>query len=148
MLQAMKASSSIVWFRADLRLADNPALQAASQHGSAVVPVFIHAPEEEAPWSPGGASRWWLRQSLKALDTALRTRGSRLIIRRGPALETLRTLVKETGATAVFWNRRYEPAVSARDAKVQAALRGDGLKAESFNAALLHEPWTIQNQSG
>ena len=144
----MKNTPAIVWFRADLRLADNPALQAASQHGRAVVPVFIHAPEEEAPWSPGGASRWWLRQSLKALDTALRTRGSRLIIRRGPALETLRTLVKETGATAVFWNRRYKPAVRVRDAKVQAALHGDGLKAENFNAALLHEPWTIQNQSG
>ena len=148
MLQAMNALSSILWFRADLRLADNPALQTAIQRGGAIVPVFIHAPEEESPWSPGGASRWWLHQSLKKLDAALRARGSRLIIRRGPTLETLRSLVKETGATAVFWNRRYEPGVSARDAKVQAALNDDGLKAESFKAALLHEPWTIQNQSG
>jgi len=144
----MNASSSIIWFRADLRLADNPALQAAIHHGRAIVPVFIHAPEEETPWSPGGASRWWLNQSLQELDAALRARGARLILRRGPSLEALRLLVKETGATAVFWNRRYEPGVGKRDAKVQVALRGDGLKAESFNAALLHEPWTIQNQSG
>jgi deoxyribodipyrimidine photo-lyase len=109
--------------------------------------VFIHAPEEEAPWSPGGASRWWLHQSLEALDAALRGSGSRLIIRLGPALDTLAELAKETGAGSVFWNRRYEPAVIARDARIKEALRAEGLLAESFNATLLHEPWTIQNQS-
>jgi deoxyribodipyrimidine photo-lyase len=137
-----------VWFRSDLRLADNPALAAAIQRGGPVVPVFIHAPEEEAPWAPGGASRWWLHQSLRDLDAALRERGSRLVLRRGPALETLRAVARETGANAVFWNRRYEPAVIARDAKAKEALKAEGLDAHSFNAALLHEPWTVQNQSG
>lgn len=143
-----KASGALVWFRLDLRLADNPALAAAIKQGGPVVPVFIHAPEEEAPWSPGGASNWWLHQALESLAASLRAIGSRLILRRGPARETLQTLVQETGATAVFWNRRYEPAVMARDATVKAALRSDGVGVESFNAALLHEPWTIQNQSG
>jgi deoxyribodipyrimidine photo-lyase len=141
-------SPSIVWFRIDLRLADNPALPAAIKRGGAIVPVFIHAPEEEAPWPPGDASRWWLYQSLSALEAQLRAVGSRLVIRRGPTLEALRRLVRETSARAVSWNRRYEPAVIARDAKVEEALRRDGLVVESFNAALLHEPWTVQNQSG
>jgi deoxyribodipyrimidine photo-lyase len=140
-------SVAILWQRLDFRLADNPALAAAIQHGT-VVPVYIHAPEEEAPWSPGGASLWWLHQSLEAHDAALRQAGVRLVIRRGPTLATLRALVKETGARAVFWNRRYEPAVTARDTQIKTALRADGLVAESFNGALLHEPWTIQNQSG
>ncbi|MGC3957158.1 MAG: deoxyribodipyrimidine photo-lyase [Verrucomicrobiota bacterium] len=137
---------SLVWFRLDLRLADNPALSAAIKRG-AVVPIFIHAPEEEVPWVPGGAALWWLHQSLAAHEAALREVGSELVIRRGPTLVTLRALVKETGATAVFWNRRYEPAVTARDTQIKASLRADGLLVESFNAALLHEPWTIQNQS-
>ncbi len=141
----MKAVS-LVWFRLDLRLADNPALSAAIQRG-AVIPVFVHAPDEELPWSPSGASLWWLHQSLAAHDAALREIGSRLIIRRGPSLETLQALVKETGATAVFWNRRYEPAVTARDTQIKTTLRNEGLVVESFNGALLHEPWTIQNQS-
>jgi deoxyribodipyrimidine photo-lyase len=140
-------SVAILWQRLDFRLADNLALAAAIQHGT-VVPVYIHAPEEEAPWSPGGASLWWLHQSLEAHDAALRQAGVRLVIRRGPTLATLRALVKETGARAVFWNRRYEPAVTARDTQIKTALRADGLVAESFNGALLHEPWTIQNQSG
>ncbi len=138
---------SLIWLRLDLRLADNPALDAAANLGGAAIPVFIHAPDEEAPWPPGGASKWWLHQSLKSLDAQLRTMGSQLIIRRGPTLETLWALLKETGATAVFWNRRYEPAVIARDARVKEALRGDGVKVESFNAALLNEPWTIRNKS-
>ena len=140
-------SVAILWQRLDFRLADNPALAVAIQHGT-VVPVYIHAPEEEAPWAPGGASLWWLHQSLEAHDAALRQAGVRLVIRRGPTLATLRALVKETGARAVFWNRRYEPAVTSRDTQIKTALRADGLVAESFNGALLHEPWTIQNQSG
>jgi deoxyribodipyrimidine photo-lyase len=78
-----------------------------------------------------------LHHSLAALDDSLRKLGSRLIIRRGPTLETLRALVKETGAVAVFWNRRYEPSVIARDARVEEALRQEGLTIKSFNAALL-----------
>ena len=139
---------AIWWVRLDLRLADNPALNAAVQRGSAVVPVFIWSPEEEAPWQPGAASNWWLHQSLAALDAQLRAAGSRLVIRRGPTIETLRDLLKETGATAVVWNRRYEPAVIARDKSIKETLLTEGIELESFNAALLHEPWTIQNQSG
>jgi deoxyribodipyrimidine photo-lyase len=143
----MKPASTIVWFRNDLRLADNPALAAAEKRGGAIVPVFIWAPEEEAPWPPGAASRWWLHQSLAALDRDLRKLGSRLLIRRGPTLETLRALASETGSATVFWNRRYEPAIIARDGRVKESLRADGTEVETFNAALLHEPWTIANQS-
>lgn len=142
------STPSLVWFRIDLRLADNPALQAAIRHGGAVVPVFIHSPEEEAPWEPGGASRWWLHHSLRALGDDLQAAGSRLILRRGPSLATLQEIVNETGAGAVFWNRRYEPAAAKRDAAVEKGLRGAGLTAGSFNGALLNEPWTIRNQGG
>ena len=138
---------TIVWLRQDLRLTDNPALHAAMQRGI-VVPVFIWAPDEEGSWGSGAASNWWLHQSLASLDRALREAGSRLVIRRGPTLEALRTLAREAGATAVMWNRRYEPAIVQRDAAIKEALHGDGLDAESFNAALLREPWTVRNQAG
>ena len=141
-------TTSLLWLRHDLRLADNPALAAAMEHGGAVVPVFIWSPAEEGDWQPGGATKWWLHQSLAALDGKLRELGSRLVIRRGPARETLLALVKETSAAAVFWNRRYEPASIRRDAGIKETLRAAGLRAESFGAALLREPWTIQNQSG
>jgi deoxyribodipyrimidine photo-lyase len=134
----LRPRTSIVWFRLDLRLADNLALNVAVKRGGAVVPVFIWAPEEESPWPPGAASRWWLHQSLEALSADLRARGSHLIIRRGPTLDTLRVLMNETGADAIFWNRRYEPALIARDKKVENLL-----PAENFNSALLIEPWEL-----
>jgi len=143
----MRHRITLVWLRQDLRLHDHPALHQAAQTG-AVVPVYIWAPEEEGRWPCGAASRWWLHQSLKALDKALREKGSRLILRRGPSLKTLRTLVKETGATSVVWSRRYEPAAVARDAKIKTALTTDGLHGESFNSALLYEPWEIRNNAG
>jgi deoxyribodipyrimidine photo-lyase len=141
-------SPSILWFRQDLRLADNPALAAALQAGGPIVPVYVWAPAEEAPWEPGAASRWWLHHSLERLAAALREVGSRLVIRRGSSREALLGLVRETGAGRVFWNRRYEPAVTARDTGIKEALKESGCGVESFNAALLNEPWTIRNQSG
>ncbi|HSN01032.1 MAG TPA: deoxyribodipyrimidine photo-lyase, partial [Rudaea sp.] len=65
-------STAIVWFRRDLRLEDNPALDAALRAHDRVACVYIHAPTEEAPWAPGAASRWWLHHSLSALDGQLR----------------------------------------------------------------------------
>ena len=119
---------SIHWFRLDFRLADNPSLRAAMERGGPVVPVFIWGPDEEGDWPPGAASRWWLHQSLSSLDPHLREVGSCLVVRRGSTLAALRALAKETGANAVFWNRRYEPAVIARDAKVKESLRAAGIE--------------------
>lgn len=139
---------SLLWFRQDLRLSDNPALTAAMERGTPVIPVYIWAPEEEGAWPPGAASKWWLGRSLAALGAELRKRGSRLVVRLGPTEDALRRLVAETGAEAVFWNRRYEPAAVARDSQVKASLRRQGLLAESFNGSLLFEPWNVSNQAG
>ncbi|NBO93956.1 MAG: deoxyribodipyrimidine photo-lyase [Planctomycetia bacterium] len=140
-------SATIVLFRHDLRLADNPALEAAHETGP-VVPVYIHAPDEEGSWKPGAASRWWLHQSLRSLDTSLRNIGSRLIIRTGPTLAAIRDVVRETAATSVFWNRRYEPAVIERDRLLKSELKKQGLRTESYNASLLFEPWEVETKQG
>ncbi len=118
------------------------------RHGGFVIPIFIWSPEEEDRWQPGAASRWWLHQSLAALDATLRQRGSRLIIRRGPTLETIRELLEQSGATAVYWSRRYEPAVIARDRRVKSVLHRDGVIAETLNGDLLFEPGTVRTQVG
>jgi deoxyribodipyrimidine photo-lyase len=140
--------ATLVWFQADLRIADNPALHAAARRGSPIIPVYIWAPEEEGGWAPGGASRWWLHHSLLSLEADLRNRGSRLVIRRGRSLEVLRTLAQESRASAVFWNRRYEPAAVGREREIAGRLRADGLTVESFNAALLFEPSHVQTRQG
>jgi deoxyribodipyrimidine photo-lyase len=94
----------------------------------------------------GGASRWWLHRSLASLAESLRERGSRLVLARGESAAVLRELVRSTGAGAVYWNRRYEPAVIARDARIKSALAEAGIEVKSFNSALLHEPHTIANK--
>jgi deoxyribodipyrimidine photo-lyase len=142
------ASPAIVWLRQDLRLVDNPALQAACRRGGPVVPVFVWAPEEEGAWPPGNASRWWLHQSLARVAEEFHLAGTELVVRHGTSLAELLSVAKATAANAVFWNRRYEPASIARDRKVEEALRTAGLQTASYNAALLHEPWTIQNKAG
>ena len=138
---------TLVWFRRDLRLDDNPALLAAAARG-AVVPLFIWAPEEEHPWEPGAASRWWLHHSLEQFSAALAKAGTPLIIRRGPSLETLRGVAEAYGVTHIAWNRCYEPAIVARDTQIKQAILADGLEAESFNGGLLYEPLRVKTKQG
>jgi len=136
-------SVAIWWIRRDLRLADNPALMAALQHGR-VIPLYIHAPQEEGAAAPGGGSRWWLHHSLMALGQALSSLGLRLMVRHGQAaLPVLQEVLRTHQADAVFWNRQYGPMHIARDARVKAELRQAGVRAESFNGGLLFEPWQI-----
>ena len=144
----MLSSPSIVWFRRDLRLADNPALTAAVARGGPVVPLFIWSPEEEAPWQPGAASRWWLHHSLIALADALQKLGLPLIVRRGGSQKILADVIRTTGASAVFWNRLYEPALRERDEKISSALRRSGVEVKTFGANLLFEPDSIAKQTG
>ncbi|WPJ98020.1 deoxyribodipyrimidine photo-lyase [Coraliomargarita algicola] len=141
-------SPTLLWFRKDLRLADNSALAAAIELGAPIVPVFIWAPEEAGAWAPGAASKWWLHQALKGLREELRAQGGELILREGTSLAELRDIIKTTGATRVLWNRRYESSLRELDAQVKRALREDGLQVESFNSSLLNEPHTAATGSG
>src|SRR4249919_1089992 len=141
-------ATAIVWLRRDLRLADNPALQAALDDGYAPLPVYIHAPEEEAPWQPGAASRAWLHHSLRALAGSLSERGSRLVLRRGGSLEVLSRLLAESGAEAVYCNRLYEPAAIARDGQVFAALQRAGARVRAFDGNLLLPPGRVRTAAG
>ena len=129
-------------------MADNPALTHALESHSTVIPVYIHSQNEEGDWPAGGATRWWLHHSLESLSHDLQAIGSRLILRAGNALDVLQKLVAETGAKAVYWNRRYEPAIIARDQNVKSELRSCGLTAESFNGSLLFEPWEVATKTG
>ena len=109
---------AILWLRQDLRLADNPALQAAANH-----PFFaVYIWDEKDPWTPGGASRWWLYKSLNALKQSLEERGVQLVLRRGNPLHILKNLVEETKACAVYWNRCYEPYAITRDHEIKDSI--------------------------
>ncbi len=136
----------LVWFRRDLRLSNNPVLHAAK--GAQIIPIYIYAPQEDAPWQNGGASRWWLHHSLTALAAQLKAASSRLIIRTGDSLSVLQDLINETGASAVYLSRLYEPASITRDSRIKAHLTQRGIDYRSFAGSLLFEPWQVQTKTG
>ncbi len=148
MSAAVPAQATLLWFRRDLRLTDNPALAAALARGGPLIPVYILDDVDAGAWADGGASRWWLHGSLAALATALAERGSRLVLGRGAADVQIERWIEATGATAIYWNRRYEPWAVARDARIKSTLQARGIEVRSFNAALLAEPWTLATQAG
>lgn len=140
-------SPALVWFREDLRLSDNPALRAAVDSGRPVLCIYIFDEESSGLRAMGGASRWWLHHSLAALDEDLRKRGARLDIFAGAAQPVLEKLVKQTGAEALYWTRRYDKAGIAVDTAIKAAL-GEKIEVTSFNGKLLVEPWEIKTKTG
>lgn len=138
----------IVWFRNDLRLHDNPALYAAIKQSERIIPIYIHAPQDESRWQTGAASRWWLHYSLSSLARDLKHLGSRLILRAGNSREQLQQLVTETAASSVFATRCYTPDGIKRDNRVQQALHDMDIDFKLYNGNLLLEPDNIQNKSG
>jgi deoxyribodipyrimidine photo-lyase len=139
-------TSTVVWFRDDLRLIDHPALQAALERQAPIVCVYILEDDLERPL--GGAARWFLHHALQALNADLKTLGNRLILRRGSAAAALTKCVHESGAQAVFWNRRYGARERGIDAGIKESLQASGIEAQSVNGHLLYEPWTVQNKTG
>ncbi len=140
-------STTLLWLRQDLRLIDNPALEAAC-NSERLVPVYIHDPHLNDQWPPGVASSWWLHHSLVALDRDLRQMGSRLVLRTGPTNDVLRDLVKACNVTRICWNRRYEPSLTNADRTLKTVLQAGGVEVQSFNANLLFEPWEIRRKAG
>lgn len=140
--------SSLVWLRDDLRVADNPALSAAIAAGQPLSVVYILDDESEGIRPLGGASRWWLHHSLDRLGARLERLGVSLTLRRGPAHDVMRDLLRETGATRLYWNRRYGGPERRLDASIKEYARASGIEAQSFHANLLVEPWTIRTGAG
>jgi deoxyribodipyrimidine photo-lyase len=141
-------AATLVWFRRDLRLRDNPALAAALAEGGTVIPVYVHDEGDGGDREPGGASRWWLARSLEALSASLRGHGSRLVIARGRTVPELMRLARETGASRLHWNRVHEPAAQSLERSVLMEFAHTGVATRAFNAALLFEPESVSNQAG
>ncbi|NVK45885.1 MAG: deoxyribodipyrimidine photo-lyase [Rhodobacteraceae bacterium] len=135
---------SIWWIRRDFRLDDNPALVAAAKAGR-VVPVFIH---DDTVDGLGAAPKWRLGLGLDHLMARIEELGGKVVLRHGDAKDKLLQLVKELGAGGVYWNRLYDKAAIARDTEVKSALKEAGVEAQSANAHLLFEPWTVETKTG
>ncbi|TLG75109.1 deoxyribodipyrimidine photo-lyase [Methylocystis sp. B8] len=139
---------AIVWFRNDLRVADNPALTAAARTDAPLVALYVLDDESPGEWSPGAAARWWLHHSLAALAESLAERGVQLTLRRGRAQYVFEQIVAEIGAGAVFWNKLYEPWAIRRDEEITAQLHDDGVETHCFHESLLFEPETLRTKQG
>lgn len=140
-----KMSPVIWWVRRDLRLADNPVLDRAAGSGRPVIPVFVL---DEVFDTHGAAPKWRLGLGVGHFAERLKGIGSGLVLRRGTAQTVLEGLAAETGASAVWWTRAYDPASIRRDEGVKSALTGRGIDAGSVPGHILFEPWTVETKQG
>ncbi len=136
----------IVWFRDDLRLSDHPALHAAAEMAAPVVCLYVL--DDTAGRPPGGASRWWLAQSLRALAASLKAIGGALVLRKGPAAHVVADIARETGARTVVWNEILQAPHHTVAKDVQAALATIGVHSQSFPGDLLAAPSDIRGKDG
>ena len=136
---------TIVWFRRDLRLADNPALATGLARGP-IAPLFVLDPRLLTGHSPRREA--WLLANLAALDAQFRRAGSRLLVRRGDPRDEVPRVAREAGAGAVHWNRDYTPFARRRDTAVERACRSAGIEVATFADSVLVEPEALRTRSG
>ncbi|WP_458097044.1 cryptochrome/photolyase family protein [Roseomonas sp. WA12] len=137
---------AILWFRQDLRLADNPALEAA--RSAPILPVFVLDDAAAGDLGPGGAARWWLHHSLDALGRDLAARGAPLRLLRGDAVTLLTELARETGATVIHAGWLAEPWARAQEAALVRRLSGTGTELVLYRSNHLLQPGSILTGSG
>ena len=140
----MKKGTAIHWFRQDLRLSDNPALDSAAQYET-LIPIYILDEVNSGEFKMGAASKWWLHQSLTKLNESL---DGKLLVYQGNPHEILNKLIEEQEVSYVTWNRCYEPWRIDRDKEIKRNFEDKNVAAESFSASLLWEPWTISKDDG
>ena len=140
----MKKGTAIHWFRQDLRLSDNPALDSAAQYET-LIPIYILDEVNSGEFKMGAASKWWLHQSLTKLNESL---DGKLLVYQGNPLEILNKLIEEQEVSYVTWNRCYEPWRVDRDKEIKRNFEDKNVAVESFSASLLWEPWTISKDDG
>ncbi len=139
---------AILWFRNDLRLADNPALVAALAEADEVLPVFILDEAAAGDARLGGAARWWLHHSLAALAKDLHDKGATLVLRRGDAVEIIPALAKQVEAVGVYVGLTHEPGIRAVDRQLMVALPEAGVPFKRYLSATLFSPETIKTNGG
>ena len=107
-----------------------------------------HDDSAAGEWSPGGASRWWLHQSLQSLEDGIKELGGDLVYRSGNTATVLKELCEETGAEAVYCSRRYEPWATQQESALYAELKDSAIALKRYPGTLLHEPGAVLTQGG
>jgi deoxyribodipyrimidine photo-lyase len=136
----------VVWFRDDLRLSDHPALHAAAKSGAPVICLYVL--DDAAGRAAGGAVRWWLAQSLRALGADIAARGASLVLRKGEAASVVPEVARESGAAAVYWNTVAQASHQRVEKQLEAVLAKLGVDSQSFPGDLLVPPSAIRNKEG
>jgi len=138
-------TTTIIWFRRDLRLHDNPAFNWSLAHSDRVVPLYIHDTDPGGQWADGAASRWWLHQSLKQLQQSLAGYGLELQFLSGDTLSLLEQVADDTGAGYLACNRLYEPANLQLEASIEDRL-ASRLEMKAFHSSVLFVPGSVLNK--
>ncbi len=135
-----------MWFRRDLRLADNPALLAAGADGSEVVPVFVVDPTFASSGAPRLA---YLHDALRSLDASIRERNDAgMVIRHGDPVDVIPALAAEVDADTVFVARDYSPYGRRRDGDVKEALGRDGRHLKGVGSPYAVAPGSVTKDDG
>ncbi len=132
----------IYWVRQDLRIRDNPALFEAARVGH-VLPVYILDDVNSGRYCMGEASQLWLYHSLNDLKKSLQ---DNLLVFRGDSKKILLQLAEDHSASAIYWNRCYEPQQIELSKSIKEKCKQYNIETKSYNASLLWEPWEVLKQ--
>lgn len=143
----MAEQATILWFRRDLRLADNLSVDFAVESGGPIIPLYILDEREQYCWDTGGASRWWLHHSLLSLDQNLQELGGHLTFRRGTTVDELDRLIDETNARCISWSEVAGPEAARLDREIMERFELR-LDIRRFQNHLLHDAGSVRTEAG
>jgi deoxyribodipyrimidine photo-lyase len=139
---------SVFWFRRDLRLVDNTALNHALSSGKPVLPVFIFDDVilEDLPRNDARVN--FILQNLMEIDGSLKKFGSSILCKKGNPIKVWNELISEYQITDVFVNKDYEPYALNRDHEIKALLSAKGILFHAYKDQVVFEENEILKPDG
>ncbi|MEO9570159.1 MAG: deoxyribodipyrimidine photo-lyase [Polaribacter sp.] len=144
----MNKKNTFFWFRRDLRLEDNVALNKALTSGNKVIPIFIFDEEILDKLPKDDARVSLIYKALLELDLKLKEKGSSILIKKGNPLEIWKNLASEFTIHSVYTNKDYEPYALKRDDKIRKFLNSNNIKFLRFKDQVIFEENEVLKNDG
>tara|TARA_B100001173_G_scaffold3489_1_gene3118 strand:+ start:465 stop:1835 length:1371 start_codon:yes stop_codon:yes gene_type:complete len=128
--------NSIVLFKNNLRINDNPALYYAIKNSEKILPIYIYD-NINIKKSLGSASKYWLHNALNSLKKSL---GGNLCLYKGDSSKILRKIVQEYSISSIFCEQPFLKNDIVLLKKLKRELSQYGVKINIFNCTLLWDP--------
>ena len=143
---------TLVWFRSDLRIEDNPALRSAFETSKKIHAIFIFSNKQLIKHNEANIKIDFIIKNLFLLEKKLKKLNVPLTIIESDGFDNdvylIKKFIDKKNINKVFWNKQFGEDETNRDIQVKNYLESKNINVNSFNDQVVYEPGFLKTGQG